>query len=147
MPGFARHRERLSPTWRLAILGGCASIPLTLWTYWRSGMGGEMSLSAVVVGGLLAGYLAAGREIDVGPVGFRAGLVGALPGLWIVSKVVLAAFGPVEPAWFRGVWMLVAVALMAFSFFLSAVTAVLGAKVGGWLAGKIRRRGTATAGN
>lgn len=120
--------------WRYAIAGGLASTPLTLAGYWRSGFGSHMSLSWVLLAGVVAGYLAAGRGLDVGWVGLRAGLVGALPGLWMSFLVLEATFEPMEPPWFRAVGVVVAVLMVAFLFFVSGVVGYLGGKVGGWLA-------------
>ena len=146
MSGRALLPADVSPTWRYALAGGLASIPLTLFEYWRSGMGDHMSLSTVVVGALVAGYLAAGRVDDVAAVGLRAGLVGALPGLWLSAQILGWALGPVEPPWFRVAGIVGAVVVTAFLFLVSGVVGFVGGKAGGWLAGKTGRRRSAAAG-
>lgn len=146
MPWRSLHPRTLPTTWRYALVGGLASIPLTLLEYWRAGMGNHMSLDMVAVGGLLAGYLAAGRVDDVGRVGLRAGLVGAVPGLWLSARMLEFALTRMDPPWFRLVGIVVTILLTAFVFFASGVVGYLAGKVGGWLAGKTGRRPTAPAG-
>lgn len=105
-----------------------------------------MSFDMVTLAGLLAGYLAAGRVADVGRVGLRAGLVGAVPGLWLSGKALSFALAPMDPPWFRPLWIVAAVGFTAFTFLICGVVGYLGGKVGGWLAGKTGRRRTPPAG-
>ena len=141
---------RVTETWKYALIGGIASLPLTVGLYWRSGMGSEFSLNMVFFGGLFAGYLAnaAATETDGSSVGFRAGVVGGLPGLWLVVDLLEAAIAWSSPLWFRvvAVSMLVVgftTALLGFAGFVG----LLGAKVGGWLAKKTGAHRTPPAGN
>ena len=78
----------VAETWQYALVGGVVSIPLSLGLYWYSGMGSDFSLNMIVVGGLLAGYLAKRNSVDAKPAGLRAGLIGALPGLaWMLPQI------------------------------------------------------------
>lgn len=127
----------LSETWRCALLGGVASIPLTVGLYWLSGAGNELSLNMVFVGGLLAGVLAQRRSGDVGSAGFRAGVVGGLPGLWILAGILEMAATVSGPLAFRVVaGLLVAGTFAAVMATAAGVAGFLGAKVGAWLAAK-----------
>lgn len=132
--------EPAARTWRYAIIGGVVSIPLTLFVYWQSGMGNDMSLSMVFFGGLLAGYLAA-KETDGGRgVGFRAGLIGGLPVFRIGIDIVQGAVAAGGPLWFQGLAMLLSVGLIATLLVLAGIVGYIGAKVGRWLAAKTGRR-------
>lgn len=93
--------DRPGATWTCALVGGVASLPLTLGLYWSSGAGNEFSLNAVVLGGLLAGYLATGRGADATVAGGRAGLIGGLPAVWVLAGDVVPALAASGPAWFR----------------------------------------------
>jgi NhaP-type Na+/H+ or K+/H+ antiporter len=131
----------VSETWRYALVGGIVSIPLSLGLYWYSGAGNDFSANTVVVGGLLAGYLAKRNAVDAKPAGLRAGLVGALPGLvWILPRI--ARNGPAE-------WSLLPIAVFLCLFTLialgiGAVAGVVGGAVGGWLFEKVENRKRAT---
>jgi NhaP-type Na+/H+ or K+/H+ antiporter len=129
--------------WRYALVGGIVSIPLSLGLYWYTGMGSDFSFNMVVVGGLLAGYLAKRNEVQARPAGLRAGLIGAVPGLaWILPRIardVAAEWSPLPTAVF-----LCLSTLIAFS--IGAVAGVIGGVAGGWLCKKVndQRRATGT---
>jgi hypothetical protein len=129
----------VTETWKYALIGGIASLPLTIGLYWLSGMGSEVSLNMVFWGGLFAGYLAstAATETDASSVGFRAGVVGGLPGLWLLVDLLETAITWGSPLWFR----VVAVSMLAVGFTtvllgFAGFVGLIGAKVGGWLAKK-----------
>lgn len=141
---------RTDETWKYALIGGIASLPLTIGLYWQSGMGSEFSLNMVLFGGLFAGYLArtAATKIDISSVGFRAGVVGGLPGLWLIIDLLEAAIAWGRPLWFR----VVAVSMVAVGFTtvllgFAGIVGFLGAKIGGWLAEKTGAQRTPPAGN
>jgi hypothetical protein len=122
--------------WRYALVGGLASIPFTALSYLETGS--ELSLSPVLFGGLLAGYLARRRTGSLDGVGIRAGLVGGLPALAVLAEIVAASSALGGPAWFvvagslLTLGFVVTVAILAFG--LSAVLGAVGARIGGWLA-------------
>jgi NhaP-type Na+/H+ or K+/H+ antiporter len=128
-------------TWWYALIGGVVSMPLTLGLYWYSGMGNDFSFNMVVVGGLLAGYLAKRNSVDAKPAGLRAGLIGALPGLvWILPRIarnVAAGWSLLPIAVFLCLFTLIA-------FGIGAVAGVIGGAVGGWLFEKVESRRPAT---
>jgi hypothetical protein len=130
--------DRLDDTWKHALVGGLASIPLTTAGYWQSGS--ELSLSPVFLGGVLAGYLASRETGSARGVGIRAGLVGGLPSLWIVADVFGAASGLAGPPWFVTAGLILTVAFVAGFVLLalgfSAFVGEIGARVGDWAAGR-----------
>lgn len=137
MTGSGGLEPRLDGTWKIALIGGLASLPLTVWLYWRSGFGNHLSLNMVFVGGLLSGYLAYGTTATPESAGFRAGVIGATPGLWIVfqSLGVIANLG--DPVWFTALaTVLLSVGFPLLLFGFSGVVGLLGAKVGHWIAAK-----------
>jgi len=129
--------DRLSETWRYALLSGLASIPFTAYGYWQTGS--ELSLLPVFFGGILAGFLAQRKTGTSSGVGVRTGLVGGLPSIWLFVDLLAALSGLAGPAWFvvSGLVLVIGAAavvgMLAFSF--SAVVGAVGARVGSWLAG------------
>lgn len=143
MPRSRPSSLRIAETWRYALVGGLVSIPLTGGLYWLSGAGNELSFNAVLLGGLLAGYLAtrAPTAVDSTAAGIRAGVIGGLPGLWLLGDVLAAATALTGPTWFRvtGIGMVV-VAFSGFVFGLGALAGGVGAVVGAWLARRVGHR-------
>lgn len=141
---------QVTATWKYSLIGGGASLPFTIGLYWLSGMGSEFSLNMMFFGGLLAGYLAsaASTETDGSSVGFRAGVVGGLPGLWLVVDLLEAAIAWSSPLWFRvvAVWMLT-VGFTTVLLGFAGLVGLLGARVGGWLAKKTGAHRTPPVGN
>lgn len=131
--------------WRYALLGGLASISVTTLTYWQSGS--ELSLSPVFLGGLLAGYLACRETGSAGDTGFRAGLIGGVPALWLLADVLGAASALSGPPWFVATGLVVTVGfLLVVVFGFAALVGALGGRVGGWLARRLGRGRSPTVG-
>jgi len=124
--------ERLSERWRYALLGGLLAVPFTTASYWQTGS--ELSLGAVFWAGMAVGYLAKRRGLPSTPVGVRAGVVGALPGLWMAGDIVAFVLTLSGPGWFRAAQLLVVVVVTVLTFVLAAAVGGLGARLGGWLA-------------
>lgn len=119
-----------SGTWRYALVGGVVSVPLTLGFHWYAGTANHFSLNMVVVGGLVAGYLARRAAVPAKPAGVRAGLVGATPGLvWFLQ----GAIRRVEATLSTEVAVVAAVGVGVVVFGIGAVAGVIGGAVGGWL--------------
>lgn len=134
--------------WKYGLIGGVASIPLTIGLYWLSGMGNEFSSSMVFFGGILAGYLAKRSSTEAGSAGIRGGVVGGLPGLaWILPALSDTAAG------FDGVWsspLLASVFVVSFGLVVLAISGLvglIGGKIGGWLSGVIDRQQTSGVGS
>jgi hypothetical protein len=129
-------RSLSTRTRKYALIGGVASIPLAVASYAAA----ESAVSlAPVTAGVVAGYLARRDGVDTGGVGFRAGLLAALPSLALLSDVLVSAAGLAGPGWFVATGALVAVGFLAsvavLVFGLSALFGELGGRIGGWLAG------------
>jgi hypothetical protein len=138
MPDGARPPRWGTTRWKYALVGGAVSLPFTTLSYWQTGS--ELSLGAVLFGGVFAGYLAgrAGGETD--GVGIRAGIVGGLPVLWVASEILAATAGLAGPAWFvtsatlLGAGFTIVVAILGFG--IAALIGEAGARVGNGLAGR-----------
>ena len=126
---------------------GGVSLPFTTLSYWQTGS--ELSLGAVLFGGILAGYLVEQAGGESSTVGTRAGLVGGLPVLWVLFDVLIATLGVAGPAWFvtsatlLTIGFTVVVAVLGFG--IAALIGDLGARVGTWLAGKRPDRSASVA--
>ncbi|WP_339104651.1 DUF5518 domain-containing protein [Haloterrigena salinisoli] len=130
--------------WRYAIVGGLVAVPLTTLSYWQTGS--EIGLWPIGLGGLLAGYWFEGSAAERTRVGVRAGLVGALPTAWLL--VDLLWFIHVElrgSAPSRLLQSAVAVVGVAGIIALAALAGTIGARIGGWLRGKLDRDGPSVA--
>ena len=132
MSPFPLQRLR-SPAWRLALLAGLASIPVTLVLNWQDPTG-PWDASAVALAALVAGYLAKRRGLKGSTVGFRTGVVGAVPVLWSVADVVAFVLGLTQPAWFTAVQLTVLALLIPVLTGLVAVVGAIAGMAGGWLA-------------
>ena len=122
--------------WRVAIVCGLLALPLTTLSYWKTGS--EIGLWPIVFGGVLAGYWFEGPAAERSRVGVRAGLVGALPVVWLL--VDLLWFIHVElggTAQSRLLQSAVAVVGVAGILVIAVVAAMIGARIGGWLRGKV----------
>jgi len=130
--------DELTDTWRYALLGGLASIPFTAFGYWQTGS--EMSFAPVFFGGILAGFLAERKTGTSSGVGVRAGLVGGLPAVWLLVDLLAASSGLAGPSWFVASGLVLVVGAAAvfgvLAFAASAIVGSVGARVGGWLAGR-----------
>lgn len=134
-PNLPRSSE-LSDTWRYALAGGLVAIPLMTLGY--LGTGTELSLGPVLLGGVVAGYLATRDTGTHRGVGARVGLVASLPASIAVGDILLATRGLGGPNWFVAAGIALAVgtaaAVFAVTVGFSILTGVVGARVGGWLA-------------
>ncbi len=134
-----RHPTR---TWKFALIGGLASLPFTAISYWQTGS--KLSLSPVLFGGLLAGYLAKRKTGESSGVGIRTGLVGGLPLVWMLFDVLMATSGLSGPSWFVAgatvltIGVLIGVAVVGFG--IAGLIAEVGVRVGSRLAGEPPRR-------
>jgi len=126
-----------SPAWRLALLAGLASIPVTLVLNWQD-PSGPWDASAVALAALVAGYLAKRRDLKGSAVGFRTGVVGAAPVLWSVADVVPYVLGLSQPTWFTAAQLAILTLSVPLLTGLVAVVGTVAGMAGGWLA---ERRG------
>lgn len=68
----------LSPAWRSALAGALASLPATAVLNWLPNSEATVGGGIMIVGGLVAGGVAAVRSTDPGAAGLRAGLLGGV---------------------------------------------------------------------
>jgi hypothetical protein len=137
MPDVGPPSTHETTPWKYALIGGGASLPFTTLSYWQTGS--ELSLGAVLFGGILAGYLAKRADGEISGVGSRVGIVGGLPVLWVVFDVLAATGGLAGPGWFVtsatlltiGVTTVIAVV----GFGISALVGEVGTRIGCWVAG------------
>lgn len=125
----------LSGEWRYALAFGLCSVPFTAATYWQSG--DEMSFGPVLAAAFLAGYLFDEGTGGGKVVGFRTGLVGALPVGWMVLDLLAFVGTTSSPLWFRGASVLVVGVFLAWTVALVTVAGAVSAMVGGWLAAAV----------
>jgi hypothetical protein len=124
--------------WKYVLIGGLAALPFTALSYWPTGS--ELSLGAVLFGGILAGYLVTRAGGERSGVGIRVGLVGGLPVLWVLFDVLAATSALGGPIWFvtsatvLTVGFTIVVALLGFG--IAALIGEIGVQVGSWLADK-----------
>lgn len=122
--------------WRYGLVGGLLAVPFTTASYWQTGS--ELSLSPVLLGGVVAGYLAKRATGTARGVGIRTGLIGGLPTLWMLADIVVSSSALTGAWWFVGAGVglvalfVLAVGVMGFGF--AALVGELGAHIGGWLA-------------
>lgn len=124
----------LSRTWQYALLGGVVSMPLTLAAYWNSGASDHFSFNMVVVGGLIAGFLARRYSADVSAASLRAGVIGGLAGyVWIASTILVSAENFADAWSFAPVKPLLVVVFSVFVLGTAGIAGFLGGLVGSWI--------------
>jgi len=133
-----RSTRQIPRLWTYGLIGGILALPFTAVSYWQTGS--ELSLAPVVLGGLVAGYLATLKTGESNGVGLRAGVIGGLPIVWMLVDILRGTSGLAGPSWFvTGATFLTIVFVTVFGvagFGLSALVGGLGAKIGSWIAGK-----------
>ncbi len=117
-----------SDIWSYALVGGAVSLLLGTVRYWQTGV--ELALFPIFVGGFVAGYLQQSRLGERDNAGFVAGLIGALPALWVVYGLVKTSFGFSNPLWFYGVFVLMVTVATVVVFALSGCIGSVGARLG-----------------
>ncbi|MEF8827516.1 MAG: DUF5518 domain-containing protein [Haloarcula sp.] len=123
---------QLTETWTYALVGGFLAFPFTALDVWRSPE--NITLGAVLVGSVFAGYLIKRRGGNSTATGLRAAVVGGLPALWALNELLWTITTIPNPPWFTGVSVGMA---LVFGGLVLAVVAVFGAlagRFGGWLA-------------
>lgn len=138
MIGAGLLEQTLPERWRYGVIGGAFGLPFTLLSYWQTGS--ELSLTPVLFGGILAGYLARRRLGEGRGVGLRAGLVGGLPVIWVIVDVLSLTSELAGPPWFVASATLITigftVVFAVLGFGLAALFGEAGGRVGSWVAAK-----------
>lgn len=122
--------------WRVPLLVGGASLPFTIASYQQSGS--TMSLSAVVLAGLVAGFWTGGAD----RVGVQTGFVGGLAVIRVLAEAATILPALTGPWWFIAVVAVGSIVFTGLGLAFSMALGALGARVGGWLA---RRAGRSRA--
>ena len=137
MPDVGPPSTHETTPWKYALIGGGASLPFTTLSYWQTGS--ELSLGAVLFGGILAGYLAKRADGEISGVGTRVGIVGGLPVFWVIFDVLAATEGLAGPTWFVTSATLIAIGftivVAVLGLGISALIGEVGTRIGSWVAG------------
>jgi len=135
---------QLTETWTYALVGGLLALPFTALEVWRSPE--NISLGAVVVGCVFAGYLIKRRGGNSTATGLRAGVIGGIPVLWALNELLWAVINIPNPPWFQAVSVGMALAFGGLFFAVMAVAGAVSGRFGGWLAKRRGNGGVADAG-
>lgn len=135
---------QLTETWTYALVGGLLALPFTALEVWRSPE--NISLGAVVVGCVFAGYLIKRRGGNSTATGLRAGVIGGIPVLWALNELLWAVINIPNPPWFQAVSVGMALAFGGLVFVVMAVAGAVSGRFGGWLAKRRGHGGVADAG-
>ncbi|WP_435320654.1 DUF5518 domain-containing protein [Haloarchaeobius sp. TZWSO28] len=125
----------VTENWRYSLPGGVVAAALVALGYTETAP--DVSLGAVLVVGIVVGFLSKRHYGSSKGTGVLTGLIGALPFLLVLGQLLTATSGLAGPAWFTvagtvmTVFVGIAVAVMGFG--LSALLGELGARVGGAL--------------
>ncbi len=122
--------------WTYALVGGLLALPFTVLEVWRSPE--NITLKAVLVGSVFAGYLIKRHGGNSTATGIRAALIGGIPALWALTELLRAISNIPNPPWFQAVSVGMALAFGGLMLVIVAVSGALAGRVGGWLA---ERRG------
>ncbi|WP_257299914.1 DUF5518 domain-containing protein [Haloarchaeobius sp. FL176] len=138
--------RRQQDAWTYAIIGGLVAAPLVVAHNLYTGLGSELSLNGVFVGGLVAGFLAARGSGDADRAAAGAGVLGGVPALaWMLPDLFVVALDGDGTWWFTVAEAVIAVVFVGLALTIAVVAGVLGGVVGKWFASVVRRR-TATHG-
>jgi hypothetical protein len=127
---------QLTETWTYALVGGLLALPFTAYEVWRSPT--DVTLGAVVVGSVFAGYLIKRRGGNSTATGLRAGVIGGIPVLWALNELLRTITNVPNPPWFQAVSVAMALAFGGLVLGTVAVFGAVSGRLGGWLA---ERRG------
>lgn len=120
--------RRISPAWRVAILGTLAALPATAIINWLPNSEATVGGGAMVVGALIAGAVAATGSVDPSAAGLRAGFLG---GVMTVSVFLFTEATSITWSLNTSAFFAIAV-VMLLSF--SPVFGLIFGRIGGWVA-------------
>lgn len=138
MPRLGPWVRNVSMRWMYVLVGGGVALLCTAFSYWQTGS--EVSLGAVVFGGLLTGYLLTRSNSDTSRAGIQVGIVGGLPILWAVFDTYVAAAGVTEPVWFTLAEGVLLIGFIIIGFGIAALAGEVGIRIGTWLADSVTNR-------
>jgi hypothetical protein len=132
---------QLTEAWTYGLVGGLLALPFTALEVWRSPE--NITLGAVLVGSVFAGYLVKRRGGNSTATGLRAALIGGIPVLWAINELLWAMSNIPNPPWFQAVSVGMALAFGGLMLVMVAVSGALAGRFGGWLAGRSGHDGVA----
>ncbi|MBB6645528.1 DUF5518 domain-containing protein [Halobellus ruber] len=138
MSGLSHRVPKRLLQWKYGLIGGGVALPCTAFSYWQTGS--EVSLGAVVFGGLLTGYVLGRSNSDTTRAGIQVGIVGGLPILWAVFDTYVAVTGFTQPEWVTLAQGLFLIAFTVVGFGIAAVVGEVGVRIGTWLADTVESR-------
>ena len=136
---------QLTETWTYALVGGLLALPFTAYEVWRSPT--DVTLGAVLVGSVFAGYLIKRRGGNSTATGLRAGVIGGIPALWALNELLRTITNVPNPPWFQAVSVAMALAFGGLVLGTVAVFGAVGGRLGGWLAERRGHDGTDACGS
>jgi len=123
-------RRTLPPSWKFALIGAIASLPVVAVLNWLPDWIGEADIGGgiMILGAFIAGFIATMRSSDPSAAGLRAGFIGALveSAVFAVTAGVIATWSLSRVVFFIFAGALLLILAPAFGF-------VLG-RLGGWTA-------------
>ncbi|WP_339106432.1 DUF5518 domain-containing protein [Haloterrigena salinisoli] len=118
----------LPATWRFALIGALASLPITAILNWLPNSEATIGGGIMIIGALIAGVIAAIRSSDPSAAGLRTGFIGGVIGLFVFVVTVGTT----------ATWPLPRVAFFVFASGLvvcgSSLFGLGFGRVGGWVA-------------
>lgn len=139
------HRRR-QDAWTYAIVGGLVGAPLVVAHNLYSGLGSEFSVNALLIGGLVAGFLAKRASADPDRAAAGAGVLGGLPALAWLLPAMLTSASSFAAAWsFPPAGPLLVVVFGATALLVCVFAGLLGGLLGKWLASLVAGRTATTA--
>jgi hypothetical protein len=125
---------RNNKTVQYAVLGGLLSIPFVVSSNFVSGVENQFSTTVLILGGLLAGYLAGENDANAMRAGIGAGVIGGIPGyIWILPQMIQTATAWSTTAGTVGILVIMIPAVIG----VAALPGGIGGIVGGWVATKL----------
>ncbi|ELZ91731.1 hypothetical protein C440_15494 [Haloferax mucosum ATCC BAA-1512] len=136
------HSTLTSHPWAYALPIGGVCAWYVFVTSWQSSPG-SLPLGPVLLASFVGGLLFERGSGNVSGVGFRTGIVGALPLVWYSYRAFPYIAGLDQPSWFGVVQTMLILFVIVAMVVLAGVFGKLGALVGSWVATKASRRGPA----
>ncbi|AHZ22100.1 hypothetical protein E6P09_07015 [Haloferax mediterranei ATCC 33500] len=139
------HSTLTDHPWAYALPVGGVCAWYVFVTSWQSSPG-SLPLGPVLLASFVGGFLFEHGSGDASGVGFRTGIVGALPLVWHSHRVFPYIAGLDQPAWFGVVQAMLILFVTVVIVVFAGAFGMLGAFVGSWVATKTSRRGPAVTG-
>lgn len=125
--------------WKYSFVGGVMSIPLTIGYNWYFELG-YYSFVMVIIGGMIAGYLAKRNSLREYYAGIGAGVIGSLPGFMLAFRPLYNLASEWTASGAVILTTIVVPLVVLFLFAIGAMLGFIGGGVGGWIATKFNGR-------